>query len=128
MSHHEVLIAGPAVIARSGLQPQLPGDEHPLHLAGAFADLQDLGVQVEPAEIARLSARNILGGLAREAAEDAALDELIIKAIDTVQRAPGRLPLPGGFGEADPSRPGLGADNLSWPLSFWLMQDEGRSS
>ena len=43
-------------------------------------------------EIARIFARNILGGLARkpaEDAEDAALDELIIKAIATVQRAPG---------------------------------------
>jgi AcrR family transcriptional regulator len=53
-------------------------------------------------EITRLFARNILGGLAREPAEDAALDELIIKAIDTVQRAPGRLPPPGGFRESGP--------------------------
>ena len=47
-------------------------------------------------EITRLFARNILGGLAHGPAEDAALDELVTKAIDTVQRAPGRLPLPDG--------------------------------
>ena len=35
-------------------------------------------------EIARLFARNILGGLAHKAADDAALDQLITKAIDTV--------------------------------------------
>jgi TetR/AcrR family transcriptional regulator, cholesterol catabolism regulator len=52
-------------------------------------------------EIARLFARNILGGLAAGSAEpagpagDAALDELITKAMDTVRRAPGRLPCPG---------------------------------
>jgi TetR/AcrR family transcriptional regulator, cholesterol catabolism regulator len=44
-------------------------------------------------EIARLFTRNILGGLANKPAEDAALDELITKAMDTVQRAPGRMPL-----------------------------------
>jgi len=54
-------------------------------------------------EIARLFARNILGGLAHRPAEDAALDELITKATDTVQRAPGRLPLPGGRRESRPS-------------------------
>ena len=49
-------------------------------------------------EIARLFARNILGGLAHRPAEDAALDELITKAMNTVQRAPlagwraGRVP------------------------------------
>jgi AcrR family transcriptional regulator len=48
-------------------------------------------------EIARLFARNILGGLAHqaaadEAAADAALDAVLTAAIDTVQRAPGRLP------------------------------------
>jgi AcrR family transcriptional regulator len=46
-------------------------------------------------EIARLFARNILGGLANKPAEDAALDELITMAIDTVQRAPGRMPVSG---------------------------------
>ena len=45
-------------------------------------------------DITRLFARNILGGLAHEPAEDAGLDELITTAIDTVRRAPGRLPLP----------------------------------
>ena len=35
-------------------------------------------------EIARLFARNILGGLAHKAADDDALDKLITKAIDTV--------------------------------------------
>ena len=47
-------------------------------------------------DIARLFARNILSGLAHGPAEDAELDELITKAVDTVQRAPGRLPQPGG--------------------------------
>ena len=53
-------------------------------------------------EIARLFARNILSGLARGPAGDAALDELITKAMDTVQQAPGRLPLPGGCRESCP--------------------------
>jgi TetR/AcrR family transcriptional regulator, cholesterol catabolism regulator len=53
-------------------------------------------------EIARLFARNILGGLAHRPAEDSALDELITKATNTVQRAPGRLPLPGGCLESRP--------------------------
>ncbi len=53
-------------------------------------------------EIARLFARNILGGLAQQPAEDAMLDELITKAMDTVQRAPGRLPLPGGCRQPRP--------------------------
>lgn len=53
-------------------------------------------------EITRLFARNILGGLAHRPAEDSALDELITKAMDTVQRAPGRLPLPGGCRESRP--------------------------
>jgi len=51
-------------------------------------------------EIARLFARNILDGLAGPATEgghagtaaDGALDDLITQAIETVQRAPGRLP------------------------------------
>jgi TetR/AcrR family transcriptional regulator, cholesterol catabolism regulator len=42
-------------------------------------------------DIARLFARNILDGLAGAAADDA-LDDLITQAIETVQRAPGRLP------------------------------------
>jgi TetR/AcrR family transcriptional regulator, cholesterol catabolism regulator len=42
-------------------------------------------------DIARLFARNILDGLAAATA-DAALDDLITQAIDTVRRAPGRLP------------------------------------
>jgi len=42
-------------------------------------------------DIARLFARNILDGLAGAAA-DGALDDLITQAIDTVRRAPGRLP------------------------------------
>jgi len=42
-------------------------------------------------DIARLFARNVLDGLAGAAA-DGALDDVITRAIDTVQRAPGRLP------------------------------------
>lgn len=49
-------------------------------------------------EITRLFARNILGGLTRKPGADATLGELITGAIETVQRAPGRLPPPGGFG------------------------------
>jgi TetR/AcrR family transcriptional regulator, cholesterol catabolism regulator len=42
-------------------------------------------------DIARLFARNVIDGLAGAAA-DGALDDVITRAIDTVQRAPGRLP------------------------------------
>ena len=42
-------------------------------------------------DIARLFARNILDGLAGAPADDA-LDDLITQAIDTVRRAPGRMP------------------------------------
>jgi TetR/AcrR family transcriptional regulator, cholesterol catabolism regulator len=45
-------------------------------------------------EIARLFARNILGGLAHQPAADPALDTLITHAISTVQHAPGRVPPP----------------------------------
>jgi hypothetical protein len=53
-------------------------------------------------EIARLFACTILGGLSHGAEEDPALDELITKVMDTVQRAPGRLPMPGRFRESCP--------------------------
>jgi len=53
-------------------------------------------------EIARLFARNILGGIAHGPTEDAALDALITQAMDTVQRAPGRLPLSGAGEESYP--------------------------
>jgi len=43
-------------------------------------------------EIARLFARNILGGLAHRPAEDVALDALMTRAMDTVRQAPGRVP------------------------------------
>src|SRR5262249_8853254 len=42
--------AGGVIAARFWLSsdPELPGDEHLLHLRGALADLQNLGVPVEP--------------------------------------------------------------------------------
>ena len=57
-------------------------------------DLVPPGGSQSVEDIARLFARNILDGLAGTdgPAWDAALDELITQAIDTVQRAPGRLP------------------------------------
>jgi TetR/AcrR family transcriptional regulator, cholesterol catabolism regulator len=45
-------------------------------------------------EIAHVFARNILGGLTCHPGSQSASDELITQAIDTVQRAPGRVPPP----------------------------------
>lgn len=45
-------------------------------------------------EIARLFARNILGGLTCRPGSESASDELITQAMDTVQQAPGRVPPP----------------------------------
>jgi TetR/AcrR family transcriptional regulator, cholesterol catabolism regulator len=44
-------------------------------------------------DIARLFARDILGGLTHEPGEDTDLEKLIGEAVDTVRRAPGRLPV-----------------------------------
>ncbi|GAA1249295.1 TetR/AcrR family transcriptional regulator [Prauserella halophila] len=44
-------------------------------------------------DISRLFAHDILGGLMRESDEDADLDKLIDQAIETVRRAPERLPI-----------------------------------
>lgn len=44
-------------------------------------------------DISRLFAHDILGGLMRESADDADLDKLIDQAIETVRRAPERLPI-----------------------------------
>jgi TetR/AcrR family transcriptional regulator, cholesterol catabolism regulator len=43
-------------------------------------------------DIARLFARNILGGLTSHSGPESASDDLIAQAIDTVRRAPGRVP------------------------------------
>jgi AcrR family transcriptional regulator len=43
-------------------------------------------------DIARLFARNILGGLTRHPGPESASDDLIAQAMDTVRRAPGRVP------------------------------------
>lgn len=73
------------VVMRMHRLPDGPGTDH-LPYAGAGPQ------SVE--EIGRLFARNILGGLAHGPAEDAALDELITRTMDTVRRAPGRLAPP----------------------------------
>ena len=43
-------------------------------------------------DIARLFARNILGGLTCRSGSESASDDLIAQAVDTVRRAPGRIP------------------------------------
>jgi AcrR family transcriptional regulator len=55
-------------------------------------------------EIASLYARNILGGLTWHPGTEGASDDLIAQAMDTVQRAPGRIPPPGARRETRPPR------------------------